>query len=302
MKKGSAVFAVVFALALPFAACKKESARPRFEPVAVVHVSPVAGEPQQAEPPLPSASSAAIAPPDPTPPADAEKTPSGLVTKVLRAGRGRYHPGPNDRVVVDYTGWTRNGHMFHRSLAGGQPTTLAVGKVIPGWAEGLQLMVEGEKRRMWIPTQLAYGLHPPPGAPAGELVLDVELEKIVQPPAPTDLEKPPKTARTTRSGLTYEVLQSGTGTLHPTPNDRVTVNYTGWTLDGHMFDSSAKHGGPETFRLVHLIKGWVEGVQLMVVGEKVRFWIPPQLAYGASPRPGVPAGKLVFDVELLAIH
>ena len=81
----------------------------------------------------------------------------------------------------------------------------------------------------------------------------------------------------------------------------VTVHYTGWTTDGRMFDSSVTRNEPATFPLGRVIKGWTEGVQLMVVGEKRRFWIPGSLAYDNSTRPGVPKGMLVFDVELLAI-
>lgn len=69
-----------------------------------------------------------------------------------------------------------------------------------------------------------------------------------------------------------------------------------------MFDSSVVRNEPATFPLNRVIPGWTEGVQLMVVGEKRRFWIPGALAYDNSPRPGAPKGMLVFDVELLAIR
>jgi peptidylprolyl isomerase len=70
-----------------------------------------------------------------------------------------------------------------------------------------------------------------------------------------------------------------------------------------MFDSSVARGEPATFSLNQVIKGWTEGVQLMVVGEKTRFWIPAELAYGDKPaRPGAPSGELVFDIELLNIQ
>jgi peptidylprolyl isomerase len=99
------------------------------------------------------------------------------------------------------------------------------------------------------------------------------------------------------------VLKAGTGKIHPTAENRVTVQYSGWTTDGKMFDSSVARGEPATFSLGGVIKGWTEGVQLMVVGEKTRFWIPGALAYGDTPkRPGAPAGTLVFDIELLNIQ
>ena len=76
----------------------------------------------------------------------------------------------------------------------------------------------------------------------------------------------------------------------------MTVHYTGWTTDGKMFDSSVARGKPATFQLDRVIAGWTEGVQLMVVGEKRRLWIPEALAYKGKRRP---QGMLVFDVELL---
>jgi peptidylprolyl isomerase len=77
------------------------------------------------------------------------------------------------------------------------------------------------------------------------------------------------------------------------------VNYTGWTTDGKMFDSSVQRGEPATFSLNQVIPGWTEGLQMMVEGEKRRFWIPESLAYQGQP--GQPAGMLVFDVELIRI-
>lgn len=120
--------------------------------------------------------------------------------------------------------------------------------------------------------------------------------------APDDVAKAPADATRTKSGLAYKVLTPGTGTVHPKPTSRVTVNYTGWETNGRMFDSSYKRGRPATFPLNGVIKGWTEGLQLMVVGEKARFWIPPELAYGRISSGGRPAGELVFDVELLAIQ
>ena len=119
--------------------------------------------------------------------------------------------------------------------------------------------------------------------------------------APPDVAAPPADAETTASGLASKVIQAGTGDRHPKTTDTVTVHYTGWTTDGKMFDSSVTRGEPSSFPLNGVIKGWTEGLQLMVVGEKRRFWIPGNLAYGENPRPGAPAGLLVFDVELLKI-
>jgi peptidylprolyl isomerase len=240
------------------------------------------------------------------PPKDAQKTESGLASKVLKPGDGDEHPGERDRVRVHYTGWTTDGKMFDSSVARGQPTEFGVKQVIPGWTEGLQLMTAGEKRRLWIPADLAYGKKPKrPGAPAGDLVFDVELldiQKAPEPPeVPDDLTSPPKSAKVTKSGLRYRVLSEGEGES-PGPEDVVQAHYTGWTTDGKMFDSSVVRDQPLVFRLDQVIPGWTEGVQLMKTGEKARFWIPAKLAYGEKPkRAGAPAGDLVFDVELLRI-
>ncbi|MBM4362827.1 MAG: FKBP-type peptidyl-prolyl cis-trans isomerase [Deltaproteobacteria bacterium] len=246
------------------------------------------------------------APPDvAAAPADAQRTASGLASRVLTPGKSSDHPRPQDRVRVHYTGWTKTGEMFDSSVSRGTPTVFGVSQVIPGWTEALQLMVPGESRRVWIPAALAYGERPMHGAPAGDLTFDVELVEILKavdpPPVPEDVKAPPATAKKLKSGLSYRVLKPGSG-AHPAATDSVLVHYSGWTLDGKMFDSSVVRGHPLSFRLNQVIKGWTEGVQLMKIGEKARFWIPAELAYGEKPsRPGAPAGMLVFDIELLDI-
>lgn len=236
-----------------------------------------------------------------TPPADAKKTASGLATKVLAPGKGKDHPKDADQVKVHYTGWTSDGKMFDSSVVRGEPTSFGVTQVIAGWTEALKLMVVGEKRRMWIPAKIAYGETARPGYPAGQLTFDVELLEIVSPPeTPKDVAAAPADAKKTTSGLQYKVLKKGTGTEHPGPTTRVKVHYSGWTKDGKMFDSSVTRGEPTQFGLNQVIPGWTEGLQLMVKGEKTRFWIPGKLAYGDEPkRPGAPSGQLTFDVELL---
>lgn len=241
------------------------------------------------------------APPDVAkPPDDAMKTPSGLASKVLEPGKGDKRPGPTDLVTVHYTGWTTDGKMFDSSHSRGKPNTFPVDGVIKGWSEGVQLMVAGEKRRLWIPQELAY--RGQAGRPAGMLVFDVELMEIAASPTvpPPDVAAPPADAKRTPSGLAYKVITPGTGSDKPSRNSRVTVHYSGWTTDGKLFDSSVKTGRPATFGLGDVIEGWTEGVQLMVVGEKTRFWIPQNLAYKGQA--GMPRGMLVFDVELIGIQ
>jgi FKBP-type peptidyl-prolyl cis-trans isomerase len=228
-------------------------------------------------------------------PTDAVKTPSGLATKVLTPGKGKVNPAKEDVVTIHYTGWKTDGTMFDSSVAKGKPASFPVGRVIAGFSEGLQLMVQGEKRRLWIPEPLAYK-----GArePKGMLVFDIELIDIPT-HAPDDVKAAPADAKKTASGLAYKVQREGIGGRHPRSSSQVTVNYTGWTTDGKMFDSSVVRGEPATFALDGVIGGWTEGLQLMYEGEKTRFWIPEKLAYQGK---SAPYGLLVFDIELIKIQ
>jgi len=239
------------------------------------------------------------------PPAKAIKSETGLASLLLEAGTETERPSASDIVTVHYSGWTTDGNLFDSSVMRGEPIAFPLNGIIKGLTEGLQLMAVGEKRRFWIPAALAYGETPPPGAPAGMLVFEVELLSFKKaPPAPTvpeDVAAVPESAEKTASGLASRVLTAGTGTVHPTASSEVEVHYSGWTLTGEMFDSSVTRGETITFPLNRVIKGWTEGVQLMVVGEKRRFWIPATLAYGENPANGAPGGMLVFDVELLVI-
>jgi peptidylprolyl isomerase len=229
-------------------------------------------------------------------PADASRNSSGLATKLLKPGTGTEHPAKDDLVLVDYTGWTNDGKMFDSTQERGGPKALALNRILPGLSEGVQMMVVGETRRLWVPQALAFkGL---PGKPAGQVVFDVTLLDMPL-RAPADVKAPPDDATQTKSGIYYKVLQPGTGQRHAKKIDEVVVQYTGWTIDGKMFDSSYTRGEPMTLPLDHVIAGWAEGIPLMVEGEKTRFWIPEKLAYkGKNP----PYGMLVFDIELIRIR
>ncbi len=122
---------------------------------------------------------------------------------------------------------------------------------------------------------------------------------VPQIPPPADVAAAPADAVRTSTNLASKVIMPGKGGRHPRPNSTVTVHYTGWTTDGKTFDSSVSRGEPSTFGLDHVIPGWTEGVQMMVEGEKRRFWIPARLAYEGAP--GKPQGTLVFDIELIKI-
>jgi len=236
------------------------------------------------------------------PPADAQKTASGLAYKLIGKVDGSKKPKEWDTVSVHYVGWTTDGKKFDSSLDRGQPTSFPLNRVIAGWTEGVQLIGIGEHARFWIPENLAY--QGQPGAPAGMLVFDVELLSITdgQAPvsAPADVAAAPADAKKTASGLAWKVIKAAPAGEKPKETSTVEVHYTGWTTDGKMFDSSVQRGQTAKFPLNRVIAGWTEGLQLMDVGQTARFWIPEALAYKGQP--GRPAGMLVFDVELISVN
>jgi peptidylprolyl isomerase len=235
------------------------------------------------------------------PPADAVKSASGLASKVITPATSPEKPVATDVVTVHYTGWVAaDGRMFDSSVSRGGPSTFPLNRVMAGWRECVQLMAIGERRRCWVPQDLAY--RGAAGRPTGLVVFDIELLDFRPNPTipPADVKEPPADAKRTASGLAYKQLRPGRGVRKPESWSRVTVHYTGWTTDGKMFDSSVSRGAPATLGLDDVIRGWTEGMQLMVEGERMRFWIPENLAYKGEA--GSPRGMLVFDVELLRIE
>ncbi|MGZ8710358.1 MAG: FKBP-type peptidyl-prolyl cis-trans isomerase [Thermoanaerobaculia bacterium] len=228
-----------------------------------------------------------------SPPADAERADNGLITKRLSEGTGTVKPAEDGLLRLRYTVWKSDGTLVQH-VAAPQTVFLPVAKMIPGWGQAAQQMVVGETRRAWIPRELNGG------KVDQALVIDTDLVELVEAPVtPTDVSAPPADATITESGLAYKVLRPGTGTEHPKRRSTVEVHYSGWTTDGRMFDSSVLRGQTTQFPLDAVIKGWTEGLQLMVEGEKTRFWIPAKLAYGNDKTK--PQGMLVFDVELVKI-
>lgn len=260
---------------------------------------PVAAQEEAAPEPAPRPEVPA-APEDLTPPGDAQTTASGLAYQVLEEGTGTAQPDENDLVVVHYTGWnSADGSVFDSSVARGEPALLPLEALIEGWTEGIQLMTEGAKWRLWIPGELAYqGIE---GRPQGMLVFDVELLDVREIPSlPENLPDPPADAQRSRSGLAWKVLEEGSGEERPGPGDEVKVHYIAWNQEGQWVDASYAKGAPATLQFDGVIRGWQEALRDMAPGEKRRLWVPADLAYGNDP--GQPHGPMVFEVELLEIN
>lgn len=230
-----------------------------------------------------------------TPPPEAERLQDGLTTLKLGDGTGSEQPNDDDLVKVRYSIWNDAGKLID-SIPSNRAAVMSVSRMMPGWREAVSKMVVGEQRRTWVPAELSGGK-----IPSGTYVIDTELVDIIHgPKTPEDVSGVPADAERTKSGLASKVLKPGTGTRHPSRRSVVRVNYSGWTTDGRMFDSTILHGEPAEFPLDKVIAGWTEGLQLMTEGEVRRFWIPAKLAYAHDP--SKPQGTLVFDIELLSIR
>lgn len=240
------------------------------------------------------------------PPVAAKTTKSGVKFVSLKPGTGKDQPRVFDDVTFNVTAWDAEGRMWDTTEMKKKPAAkVAPFRQAAPMEEILTSMVAGERVRFWSDsTKMQTPAAPQPNMPTGPLVYEVEILQIdkapgTPPPTPADVAKPPPDARKTEKGVAYRVLAQGKGGPKPKPVDTVKVHYTGWTVDGRMFDSSLVKNEPATFGLQGVIKGWTDGIPLMSVGDKYRFWIPFELAY--KDQPSRPQGMLVFEVELLEI-
>lgn len=258
------------------------------------------------------------------------KTESGLYYVINKKGTGA-NAQSGQILSVNYTGKLLNGKKFDSntdtSFKHVEPfkVTIGRGQVIKGWDEGLQLFNKGTKATLFIPSGLAYGSQDrSPQIPANSiLVFDVEILDVADEPKKLDAADQAKLddqllqayfaknkieATRTPSGLYYTISQKGLGPT-ATPGKKVTMNYTGRTLDGKAFDSNTdpkfNHVQPFVFTLGvgQVIRGWDEGVQLLQLGSKGTFYIPSGMAYGPSGMGGgiPPNAILMFDVELVGM-
>jgi FKBP-type peptidyl-prolyl cis-trans isomerase len=237
------------------------------------------------------------------PPADALQTKSGVKYVVVRPGTGTEKAKLYDNATFNYTGWEPDGKMFDSTEMKKTPAHSQPYRQPAPFRDVLLEMTAGERVRFWTASEKMQDTKDVPEMPKGQLVYEVELLQLAPglapPVTPPDVAKPPADAKKTGRGVFYKFLKKGPGGPHPKGFDKVKVHYSGWTTDGKMFDSSVAKGQPYETTLVAVIPGWTDGLQVMSVGDKARFWIPEELAYKGAP--GQPKGMLVFDIEMLGI-
>lgn len=231
-------------------------------------------------------------------------TASGLKYKITEAGKGK-QVMPGDKVMVHYTGTLPDGTKFDSSRDRNQPFSFKVGggQVIKGWDEGLALLKVGDKAVFTIPPSIGYGERAMGPIPANAtLIFDIEVLGVAEPVKPYDVKG--KDTLTTASGLRYIKVAEGNG-AQAEAGKTVEVHYTGFLMDGKIFDSSIDRGQPISFPLGqgYVIKGWDEGIALMKVGDKMRLIIPSNLGYGENGAGNVipKNATLIFDVELVGV-
>lgn len=233
------------------------------------------------------------------------KTASGLRYEVVTPGEGEA-PSADAILVLGYTCWTQAGDLVMSSVQTGRPLQGKAAEMpLPFLKEVGFLLRPGGRLICEVPGSLGFGERSPsPRVPANATTIwSVELQRVLAPLPPPDfaaLEE--DRARTTATGLRYQVLKEGSG-VQPRIGETVVVHYAGWLTDGTLFDSSFGRGEPAEFVLGRVIQGWNEGLQLMKEGAVYRFEIPPGLAYGSQGAPPriPPNATLVFYVELIDV-
>ncbi len=227
---------------------------------------------------------------------------SGIEYRITSKGDGD-KPAINDLVKVHYTLMLEDSTVIDSSYEKGEPVSfkLGAGQVIKGWDIALALLKEGDEAILKIPPELGYGNQPMGDIPANSMLLfEIKVIEVVAAPKPFALNHNAAVEETS-SGLKYTVLDKGRGTKLQA-GMKVKVHYSGFFEDMTLFDSSYERDEPVELILGRgmVIKGWEEGLSYLRVGDKARFWIPYQLAYGEQGRGRIPPRTdLIFDVEVI---
>lgn len=229
-------------------------------------------------------------------PANAIESASGMQYWVLQAAKPGAAKIKPDFFEYRVTLWIKNeaGKLTAQESGVMRANFKTLAKKSPAIARAALLSPLGETRRWWFSL---------PGNSAQSQIIDLTVLGNVNPaPAPSDVAAIPANANRTASGLAYRVLKKANGVGHPGLKSVITIDYSGWTPNGKLFDSSLTRGEKAVFPLSSLISGWKEGLTLMSPGDTYRFWIPGHLAYDSIPNSNGPKGMLVFDVTLYSIE
>ncbi len=233
------------------------------------------------------------------------KTASGLEYTITQKGNGK-KAQVGDKVVVHYTGKLTNDTVFDSSVKRGEPFTfkLGAGQVIKAWDEAFQILQVGDKATIKFGPELGYGAQEMGKIPANStLIFDVELLDVIEGIRAWDVKG--KDTLKTASGLKYIMIQRKDGEKVAI-GTKATFNYNSFLIDGKMFDSSFERGKPLTVKVGQgqLFPGLDEGIQLLHKGEKAKFIIPYQLAFGEKGIPPSIPGKtdIIFDVEITDVQ
>jgi FKBP-type peptidyl-prolyl cis-trans isomerase len=242
-------------------------------------------------PPPPAPSAAELA----GPPAGAARLPSGISTRLLRAGKGTVSPRSQDWVFFFAIGRRPDGTIVQNSYATPEPSRLQLFKLIPAWQEALAGMVVGEQRRFWFPAALAPK-NPSTGAQEA-VVFDLELVHVARMgDAPAALKAPDPAARQVGLGSWIQTMREGKAGPKATRQDAALLNFTVWNDLGQALSSTTVEGRPTLFPLDRVMTSFADCVEGMAVGEVRRCWISAARNEGF---PGAPTGALIFELELL---
>lgn len=239
---------------------------------------------------------------------DFETTGSGLQFAILDQGDGE-QASPGQVVEVHYTGWLEDGNSFDSSVDRGQTFSFALGQgmVIPGWDEGIAMLNVGDKARLIIPSDLAYGEAGRPGIPPDStLIFDVELISISEGAPESPAEVDPADYVVTDSGLQYFDLVQGDGPALE-EGQLAIMHFSVWLDDGSFVDSSLNRGQPIPMIVGggQNIPGWEEGLMGMNVGGVRQIIIPAELAFGEEGAGGgliPPNATLVLELEVTEVQ
>jgi FKBP-type peptidyl-prolyl cis-trans isomerase len=236
------------------------------------------------------------------PPADAIKTPSGLVYKTIVANPSGPLPKRNDTVMIRYTGWRQaSGETFFSNLGSDAPMPLNLAKTAKGFTEGLQLVHKGEKAMLWLPPSIGYQDGSPPPKIPETLVYEVEVVDIKEAPAiPADLKGPPADALATKRTQTkYVVVRPGTGKEKARVADEVTFHYTVWDPEGRMVETTEMKKQPARSTPFKQALAFEDVLEEMVAGQRVRAWLDAS-ALKEQVKTAI-SGPVVLEVEVLQI-